>query len=244
MELIREGGNMNRRDLLSASCYFDISAFAHSGIFEGEYVWEALVKIADYFKHQKLGKIEGDVSSKAYLINPESITIGKGTIVEPGAYIKGPCIIGENCEIRHGAYIRGNLLCGNGCVIGHDTEVKNCILLDHAKAAHFAYLGDSILGNHVNLGAGTKCANLKLDESQVSVQIEGEKIPTGLRKLGAVMGDGVQVGCNTVTNPGTFLGKNVLCYPGINVGGVIPANQMIKPAVKNLQFPRKGKCSP
>ena len=145
--------------------------------------------------------------SRSFLINPELISIGKGTVIEPGAYIKGPCIIGENCTVRHGAYIRGDFIAGNNCVIGHDTEVKNCVMLNDARAGHFAYLGDTVVGNDVNLGAGTKCANLKLDGRPIIVHCEGTRIATGVKKFGAILGDGAQTGCNTVTNPGTLLEK-------------------------------------
>src|SRR5690625_2885062 len=143
------------------SCFFDLSQFEHAALFDDrDPVWEVLKKIGYYLLCESLGGILGKVEKGAYLINPEMISIGKGTVVEAGAYIKGPCISGENCEIRHGAYIRGKLIMGNGCVIGHATEVKNTVFFDKAKAGHFAYVGDSILGNRVNLGAGTKCANL------------------------------------------------------------------------------------
>lgn len=166
------------------------------------------------------------------MANPENISIGKGTVLEPGVYIKGPCIIGENCTIRHGAYIRGNLITGNGCVIGHDTEIKNSVMLNHAQAAHFAYLGDSILGNRVNLGAGTKCANLKLDHKNIAVRFGERLIETGLKKFGAIIGDDSQTGCNSVTNPGTLFGKQVFCYPCLNVGGFVASKQLIRPSNK------------
>lgn len=209
--------------------FFDLNRYSHAALFDGiSAVWEIFPKIKTYLKTCRLGKIEGEISPGAYLINPETISIGKGTIVEPGAFIKGPCLIGENCTVRHGAYIRGDFLCGNHCIIGHDTEVKNAVFLDHAHAAHFAYVGDSILGNEVNLGAGTKCANLKFDHSDIIVFLERQPFATRLRKFGAIIGDGAQVGCNVVTNPGTFIGKKVYCYPCTNVNGYIPANSIVK----------------
>lgn len=214
---------------LSPDYYFDLEQFAHPELFEGAvWVWEALNRLQGYLKKLPLGQILGEVSPQAYLIEPESIFIGKGTIVEPGAYIKGPCYIGENCTVRHGAYIRGDLIAGDGCVIGHDTEVKHAIFLNKAHAAHFAYVGDSILGNGVNLGAGVKCANLKLNHDQVSVMHNGKKVNTGRKKLGAIIGDGVQLGCNSVTNPGTFIGRKAICYPCVNIGGIILAKSIIK----------------
>lgn len=218
---------------LSPIFFFDLSSFKHAIIFEGcLFVWEVLPKINLYLKEYPLGKIETAVPQGTFLVNPETISIGKGTQIEPGAYIKGPCLIGENCTIRQGAYIRGDFIAGNKCVIGHDTEVKNTLMLDGAHAAHFAYLGDSVLGNNVNLGAGTKCANLKLDNSQVVVHFEGKRLSTGLRKFGAIIGDGTQLGCNSVTNPGALIGKNVRGYPCINFGGFIPSNRTVKAETK------------
>lgn len=214
---------------LSPSYFFELNDFSHAKIFEDcSYAWKALSKISDYLKTLELGNIQVKVPEGVHLVNPELISIGEGTVLEPGAYIKGPFVIGKNSTIRHGAYIRGNVIAGDQCVIGHDTEVKNSIFLNKTQAAHFAYVGDCILGNHVNLGAGTKCANLKLDNQTVFVQFQGEKISTGLRKFGAILGDDVQLGCNSVTNPGTLLGKRVLCYPCVNIGGFIPGDHIIR----------------
>ncbi|MEW5766041.1 MAG: glucose-1-phosphate thymidylyltransferase [bacterium] len=147
----------------------------------------------------------------------DQIYIGEGTVIEPGALIKGPTIIGGGTEVRQGAYIRGDCLIGDRCVVGHTTEIKTGIMLDGAKAGHFAYIGDSILGNEVNLGAGTKLANLKIIASSVSLKIEGKKYDTGLRKFGAILGDRVETGCNSVTSPGTILGPRSLVYPNTTV---------------------------
>lgn len=147
----------------------------------------------------------------------ETVALGPGAVVEPGALIKGPTLIGPNTEVRQGAYLRGKCLTGAGCVVGHTTEMKSCILLDGAKAGHFAYIGDSILGAGSNLGAGTKLANLKLSGETVRIRVSGESIDTGLRKLGAILGDHVEIGCNTVTNPGTILGAGSLVWPVASV---------------------------
>ncbi len=210
--------------------FFDLSSFPFPQLFENcTYVWDVLPRIKTFLQTTELGKIEGDVSESAYLINPEQISIGKGSVVDPGAYIHGPCLIGEGCTIRHGAYIRGNFIAGNGCVIGHDTEIKNSIMLNSAKAAHFAYLGDSVLGGEVNLGAGTVCANLRLDKGEVVIQHNGHRIETGLKKFGAIIGDRSQTGCNAVTNPGTLFGQDVICYPCMNVGGFAPSGSRLSP---------------
>lgn len=219
--------------LVSPTAFFILGHFTHAELFEGcTYVWEALERLSDYLKKQKLGKIEVEIPSSVHVVNPELISIGRGTVVEPGAYIQGPCIIGNNCQIRHGAYIRGHVIAGEACVIGHDTEIKHSILLDRVNAAHFNYVGDSILGNGVNLGAGVKCANLKLDHSPVTVVVQGERYKTGLKKLGAILGDGAQLGCNSVTNPGTLMGRGAIAYPCVNVQGFIPASGKAKPHQK------------
>lgn len=221
--------------ILSPAQFFSFEDYAHSALFEGcQYPWEALTRLQDYILSLKLGKIEVAISSAVHLVRPELISIGEGTVVEPGVYIEGPCFIGKNCLIRHGAYLRGGSLIGDSCVIGHDTEVKHSIFFNQAAAAHFNYVGNSILGNGCNLGAGVKCANFRLDHQSVWVRTQKEKIDTGLRKLGAVVGDGARVGCNVVINPGTLLGKNSFCLPCLNIDGYVPENGRVKPAMKNI----------
>lgn len=209
---------------LSPHAFFDLSNFTCREIFNGcQYVWNALDKIKTHLCAKVLGEIKTVIADGVVLVDKEYISIGEGTVIEPGVYIKGPCIIGKNCRIRHGAYLRGEVICGDYCVIGHATEVKNSLLLDHAQAAHFAYVGDSILGNHTNLGAGTKCANLRFDNQLVSICLDGRAIETGRRKLGAIFGDFSQSGCNSVTNPGTLLGKMASIYPCASAHGFIPS---------------------
>lgn len=216
-----------------SSYFFELSHFSHSLLFENDaFPWLALQKLSDYLAAQTLGHFEGKISPQAYIINPEQISIGEGSIVEPGAFIQGPCIIGKHCVIRHGAYIRGNVLTGDHCVIGHDTEVKHSILLNHSHASHFAYIGDSILGNEVNLGAGVKCANFKLDHSPINLHVMHQKTSSHMRKLGAIIGDKTQLGCNVVTNPGILIGQEVRCYPCLNIEGFIPSRSLIKPQGK------------
>lgn len=220
--------------------FFNLENYEHRELFdENSFVWLALANIEPYLKGKTLGEKRGLISEQAYLINPESIFIGEGTIIEPGAYIQGPCIIGKRCVVRHGAYIRGSVITGDGCVIGHDSEIKNAILLNNAHAPHFAYVGDTILGNDTNLGAGTKCANLKLDKQKIHVLFQGQRIETPFRKFGLIAGDGTQVGCNCVTNPGSLLGKGVLCYPCTNVGGFVPSQSCVKPNTANIIIQKK-----
>ncbi len=157
------------------------------------------------------------------------IDIGTGALVEGGALIKSPAIIGECTEVRQGAYLRGYCLTGKRCVVGHTTEVKHSIFLNDAKAGHFNYLGDSILGRDANLGAGTKFANLKFLGGNVSIRTEKGLIDTGRRKFGAILGDEAQTGCNSVTNPGTIIGKGGILMPNTTApSGYHPPRSIIR----------------
>ena len=172
----------------------------------------------------------------SYLFD-DRIIIGAGTVVEPGALIKGPFVIGKNSEVRQGAYIRGDCWVGDGCVVGHTTEIKESILLHGAKAGHFAYVGDSILGNEVNLGAGTKLANLKMIPGTVSIVYEKNRYDTERRKIGAILGDRTETGCNSVTSPGTLMGPRSLVYPAITVpAGFYPGRTIVMPSRGSLKI--------
>ena len=207
------------------SRFFNLRDFFAAGIFvDMGYVWEILPDVIGNYLAKRgsleCNDIRGDVDSRAYL-DGEGIIIEGGVRVEAGAYVRGPCWLADGCEVRHGAYVRGNVIAGRGCVLGHATEIKNSLLLDGVRAGHFAYIGDSILGNGVNLGAGVKLANLKLSTSStIKVRHDGGLIDTGLRKFGAVLGDGVQIGCNAVTNPGTVLAQNSRVLPCVAITGV------------------------
>jgi NDP-sugar pyrophosphorylase family protein len=212
-------------DSLTPNLFFSLEGFAHSKLWNaGDFVWDALKNIRNYLLSKKLGTIACVIPETVHLVFPELISIGEGTVIEPGAYIQGPCIIGANSRIRHGAYIRGDVITGEGCVIGHDTEIKHSILLNNVSAAHFNYVGDSILGNGVNLGAGVKCANFRLDKALITVAFQGQRLDTNLKKFGAILGDDVQLGCNCVTNPGTLVAKGVICYPCLNIGGYVASS--------------------
>jgi len=209
--------------------FFSLEGFSHKALFDrGAVVWEALRKLSVYLEKMTLGKIECEIPKTAHLVNPSQISIGPGSTVEPGAYIEGPVILGPNTTVRQGAYIRGFVVTGEGCIIGHVTEVKHSIFLNHAAAAHFNYVGDSILGNGVNLGAGVKLANFRLDHAPVTFFHRGNKVVTGLAKFGAVLGDGAQLGCNAVTSPGTLMGPRSLCRPCASVRGVVAAKTVYK----------------
>lgn len=213
--------------MLSPEDFFDLSKCPYRDIFDGcEYVWEALKHIKDYCKSNLRPGIYGTVSLLAQV--DAEVSIGRGTMVEAGVLIKGPAIIGENCEIRQGAYLRGNVLVGNGVVIGHDTEVKNSLLSDEAQAPHFNYVGDSILGWRAHIGAGVKLSNFKVNRTNVSVTIDGKRYDTGLRKFGAILGDEVEIGCNAVLNPGTLVGKGTLGYANLSMFGYYPPHVIVK----------------
>jgi NDP-sugar pyrophosphorylase family protein len=157
------------------------------------------------------------------------VHVAPGARVEPGAYIAGPAYIGPGAVVRHGAYIRANCILLDEAVLGHASEMKNSVLLPDAKAPHFAYVGDSILGNRVNLGAGTKLSNAPITGSRtVIVTVDGVSYDTGLRKLGAIIGDDAHLGCNVVTNPGTFLGPRVIAYAGTSIRGYHAADTILK----------------
>lgn len=194
---------------------------------EGAPVWSALGLI-QFFLSSMQHKIEIILHREIFLENRESISIGRGTKIDPGVYIEGPCWIGKDCHIRHGAMIRGGSILNDRCMVGHGTEIKQSILLEDAAATHLCYVGDSILGQGVNLGAGVKCANLRLDRKPIAIQAGGERINTGLRKLGAILGDGVQIGCNCVLNPGTLIGPQSVSQPLMNFGGYIPPRSQVR----------------
>ena len=159
----------------------------------------------------------------------KDIYIGQGTVVETGAYIQGPTFIGRQTEVRQGAYLRGGCLVGDRCVVGHVTEMKNSVMLNGAKAGHFAYIGDSLLGKDCNLGAGTKLANLKMINNTIKVKGANQTYDTGLRKFGAVLGDHTETGCNSVTNPGTLVGPKSFVGPNATVkAGFYPRQSVIR----------------
>ena len=209
--------------------FFALEKESLSHLFEGcQEVWEALTKLPEAIKQMTASpQILGEVHPTAVLKG--AVHVGKGTVIGPHVYIEGPVFIGESSELRQGAYLRPYCIIGDECVVGHDTEVKASIMLKKSHAPHFAYVGDSILGYEVNLGAGTKLANFKLQGDRIFIKANGTRIATGMRKLGAIIGDGSQVGCNAVTAPGTLIGKNSWVYSALSVNGFIPSNSIVKP---------------
>jgi UDP-N-acetylglucosamine diphosphorylase / glucose-1-phosphate thymidylyltransferase / UDP-N-acetylgalactosamine diphosphorylase / glucosamine-1-phosphate N-acetyltransferase / galactosamine-1-phosphate N-acetyltransferase len=211
-------------DLATASpaALFDLAGWQHRELFAGcTFAWEALRCVPEYLQSILRPGIRGEVEPGACLVG--DVEIAEGARVEAGAYVRGPALIGPGTEVRHGAYIRGNVLTGSECVIGHASECKSAILLDRAKAPHFAYVGDSILGTDVNLGAGVRLANLKIMPGTVTVRLaNGSRIDTGMQKLGALVGDRTQIGCNAVTSPGTVVGRDCIMYASVSVQGYVP----------------------
>ena len=207
---------------VSPAALFDLAGWQHRDLSVGcTHAWEALARLPEYLRAVLRPGIRGEVEPGAYLCG--DVEIAEGARVEAGAYIRDPALIGPGTEVRHGAYIRGNVLTGNECVIGHASECKSAIFLDRAKAPHFAYVGDSILGTNVNLGAGVRLANLKVLAGMVAVQLaDSTRIDTGMPKLGALIGDGTQIGCNAVTAPGTVVGRDCVVYAGISLQGSLP----------------------
>ena len=216
------------------SSLFDLSQTIAASIFESAtYPWEVLPKIKSYIL-----ELSTKLDPSVYEQKGENIWIAKSATIYPNANIYGPCIIGEETEVRPGAFIRGNAIVGNHCVVGNSTELKNVILFNNVQVPHYNYVGDSILGYKSHMGAGSITSNVKSDKTLVVVKrkvydengevVSTEEIPTGLKKFGAMLGDNVEVGCNSVLNPGTVVGRASNIYPTSCVRGVIPPNSILK----------------
>ena len=193
-------------------------------LFTGKtYPWEVLPVIKE-----KIFDIIKALDMNVYEDRGNNVYVAKSAKVYNNATIIGPAIIGERTEVRPGAFIRGNAIVGNDCVVGNSTELKNVILFNHVQVPHYNYVGDSILGFYSHMGAGSITSNVKSDKTLVVVKCDGEAIETGLKKFGAMLGDHVEVGCNSVLNPGTVIGRNTNIYPLSPVRGVIPADSIYK----------------
>ena len=207
--------------------YLSLEQTAHSKLFDNQqYVWDALKQIASYLKFRLTPGVFGELVGKPFI--SDAVFVGAGTIVEQGAFLKGPAWIGENCHIRSGCYVRENVVVGDGVVMGNSCEFKNCILFNEAQVPHFNYVGDSILGYRAHLGAGVILSNVKLDHGEIHVSAADGNIATGLKKFGAVVGDRTEIGCNAVINPGSVLGRESLVYAGANFRGVLPSSSIVK----------------
>jgi NDP-sugar pyrophosphorylase family protein len=206
---------------------FDLAQTEHAALFDGcKFAWDALKKIEGYTAGQVKPSLHNKCEGVAFI--GEKVFIGEGTVVEDGVMIKGPAIIGRNCQIRHNAYIREHVIIGDGCIVGNSTEIKNSLLFNGAQVPHFNYVGDSILGHKAHLGAGVKISNFKLFPGNIEVEVDGVPFDTGLRKFGALVGDGAEVGCNAVLNPGSILGRGAVIYPNVFWRGILPANMIAK----------------
>lgn len=207
--------------------FLDLTHTAHSELFPADQpVWAALSDIDGYLNRCLKPRILGQVAPGAHI--GEQVFIDEGTVVEPNAVIKGPAWIGKNCQVRTGCYIRENVIVGDGAVLGNSCEFKNCVIFDQCEVPHFNYVGDSILGHKAHLGAGVILSNVRLDRGEVIVRDGVTTLATGLRKFGAIIGDLAEVGCNSVVNPGTLIGRRAVIYPLTNVSGVIPAETILK----------------
>ncbi len=187
------------------------------------YPWEALNGIGEMIL-----AVGGALSGEDYEHTTEDVWIARDAKIYPTATIIGPCIIGRGTEVRPGAFIRGNVLVGDNCVVGNSTELKNVILFDNVQVPHYNYVGDSILGYKAHMGAGSLTSNVKSDKALVVIHNQGEELPTGRKKVGALIGDRVEVGCNSVLNPGTVVGRDSNVYPVSCVRGVIPPDSIYK----------------
>ncbi len=203
---------------------YDLNETIAAPLFEGAvYPWELLPKISDFIK-----KLGASLPTDQYTQIKENVWVSNSATIAPTAYIGGPAIIDDEAEIRHCAFIRGNAIVGKGAVVGNSTELKNVILFNKVQVPHYNYVGDSILGFKAHMGAGSITSNVKSDKTLVTVKDGEEGIETGLKKIGAMLGDHVEVGCNSVLNPGTVIGRNTNVYPTSMVRGCIPAGSIYK----------------
>jgi NDP-sugar pyrophosphorylase family protein len=206
---------------------FDLQETEHAALFDGcQFAWEILPRLTAYVEAHLRPELHNRCDGRAYI--GAQVFIGEGTVVEDGVMIKGPAIVGRNCQIRHNAYLRENVVVGDGCVIGNACELKHSFLFNRSQVPHFSYVGDSILGFRAHLGAGVKISNVRLLPGNVTVEADGQTLDTGLRKLGALVGDMSDVGCNAVLNPGSILGRGSVVYPCTNWRGYLPPQHIAK----------------
>lgn len=199
--------------------------------------WEVLPKISAYLKNELKPKVLGKVAATAVI--DENVFIDKGTVIEPYVYIKGPAWIGKNCQIRKGAYIRENVIAGDDCVLGNSCEFKNCLLFNGVQVPHFSYVGDSVLGYKAHLASGVTLSNLKITPGNIVLQFRGKEVQTGLRKFGAIIGDHAEIGCHSVLNPGSVIGRESILYPSVTWRGICPAETIVKTKQEQILVMRK-----
>jgi len=211
-------------EMVSVKELFDLNETIAAGIFEGVvYPWEVLGKIGDY-----IVELGNTLSLDEYDKVGENVWIAKSAKVAPTAFVNGPCIIDKGAEVRHCAFIRGNAIIGQGAVVGNSTELKNVLLFNKVQVPHYNYVGDSILGFKAHMGAGSITSNVKSDKSLVTINAPDAPIKTGIKKVGAMLGDNVEVGCGSILNPGTVIGRNTNIYPLSSVRGYVNAGSIYK----------------
>ncbi|MBD5536854.1 MAG: UDP-N-acetylglucosamine pyrophosphorylase [Lachnospiraceae bacterium] len=212
MEAVSVGQLYNLEETIAADLFAGVT-----------YPWEVIGKIHDF-----IIELGNSLPEELFEKKGENIWVAKSASVAPTACLNGPLIVDEEAEIRHCAYIRGSVIVGKGAVVGNSTELKNVVLFNKVQVPHYNYVGDSILGYCAHMGAGSITSNVKSDKTLVTVNAGGEQIPTGLKKMGAMLGDFVEVGCNSVLNPGTIVGRNSNIYPVSSVRGFVPADSICK----------------
>ena len=205
---------------------FDLSGTAFAPVLEKcEYPWQALSEIKKFIL-----ELGATLDGSEYNKIGEDVWVHKSASVAPSAYIGGPCIIMENAEVRHCAFVRGSAIIGRGALLGNSCEIKNSVLFDGAQIPHFNYIGDSLIGRGSHFGAGSITSNIKSDKTNICVTDECGRVETGMRKIGAIVGDGVEIGCNAVLCPGTIIGKGTTVYPLVRVRGTVAENCIVKDA--------------
>ena len=219
---------MSKKETVDIQSLFDLNETMAAALFDGlTYPWEILPKLSDYIR-----QVGPTLDPARFEKRGEDIWVARSAKVLESAYIGGPTIIDEEAEIRHGAFIRGSAIVGRGAVVGNSSELKNALLFNLVQVPHFNYVGDSVLGYRAHMGAGSIASNLKSDKTNIVIHgipgLTDAEIETGLRKIGAILGDGADVGCNCVLNPGTVVGKNSRIYPLSRVRGVVPAEHIYK----------------
>jgi len=214
-------------DIPRADELFDLGQTEHASLFDSlGQAWEVLPHIGDYLRDTLRAAQLGQAHDQAVIEG--DVFIGEGTVIEAGALIRGPVWIGRNCHIGHGATLRGNVIVGDDCVVGHAAELKNAVLFNGCEVPHFNYVGDSVLGHRVHLGAGAMLSNYRLIRGNVNVRTASGRLDSGLAKFGALIGDRTEIGCNAVLNPGAIIGRDCLLYPNVTFTGVLPARRLVK----------------
>ena len=206
---------------------FDLGQTEHASLFDSlGQAWEVFPHIGDYLRDTLRAAQLGQAHGQAVIEG--DVFVGEGTVIEAGALIRGPVWIGRNCHIGHGATLRGNVIVGDGCIVGHAAELKNAVLFNSCEVPHFNYVGDSVLGHRVHLGAGVMLSNYRLIRGNVNVRTASGRLDSGLAKFGALIGDRTEIGCNAVLNPGAVIGRDCLLYPNVTFTGVLPARRLVK----------------